>query len=142
MHFSYVVVLRAIKKAAGYLEDYDVHSRSKIDDEAAKILLKRLLDSAILRSCSSVFSAFDESLMFQDQGTNIQQSFKGIFHNVSSILDCVQCQQCKLHGKMAMLGYGTALKILFLPEKAIAGSLSRNEIVALLNTIAKMSESV
>ena len=65
-----------------------------------------------------------------------------MFHNVSSILNCVQCQQCKLHGKMAMLGYGTALKILFLPEERLGMTLSRNEIVAFLNTIAKMSESV
>ena len=35
------------------------------------------------------------------------------FTTFLSILDCVQCQQCKLHGKMAMLGYSTALKILF-----------------------------
>ena len=82
--------------------------------------------------------------MFKEQETaiSLQENFKGVFHNVSSILDCVQCQQCKLHGKMAMLGYGTALKILFLPENIIGMSLSRNEIVAFLNTIAKMSESV
>eukprot|EP00980_Cylindrotheca_fusiformis_P015073 scaffold4157_cov136-Cylindrotheca_fusiformis.AAC.23 len=140
MHFSYVVMLRAIKKASSYLYEYDVQSRNIIDDEASKILLRRLLDTAILRSCSSVFSAFDESLMFQDQGVNIQQNFKGIFHNVSSILDCVQCQQCKLHGKMAMMGYGAALKILFVPQELL--SLERNEVVALINTAARLSESL
>ncbi|CAJ1958810.1 unnamed protein product [Cylindrotheca closterium] len=140
MHFSYVVMLRAIKKASSYLYDYDVQSRNIVDDEAAKILLKRLMDTAILRSCSSVFSAFDESLMFQQQGINLQQNFKGIFHNVSSILDCVQCQQCKLHGKMAMMGYGTALKILFMPTELV--KMERNEVVALINTAARLSESL
>ena len=129
------------------------------------------MESSILRSCSDVFAAFDESLMFQrnnkhgnDNEVNsvaadwdtmlndsdslasdisLEQNFKGVFHNISSILDCVQCQQCKLHGKMAMLGYGTALKILFLPrEELIASSLSRNEIVAFINTIAKFSEAM
>lgn len=140
MHFSYVVLLRAIKKASTYLYDYDIQSRNIVEDETSKILLKRLLDTTILRSCSNVFSAFDESLMFQDQGINIQQNFKGIFHNVSSILDCVQCQQCKLHGKMAMLGYGTALKILFMPPEIL--SLERNEVVGLINTAARLSESL
>lgn len=140
MHFSYVVMLRAIKKASNYLYDYDVQSRNIVDDDASKILMKRLLDTSILRSCSSVFSAFDESLMFQDQGINIQQNFKGIFHNVSSILDCVQCQQCKLHGKMAMMGYGAALKILFVPQDLL--TLERNEVVALINTAARLSESL
>merc|ERR1712244_161719 len=74
---------------------------------------------------------------------SLQKNFKGVFHNISSILDCVQCQQCKLYGKMAMLGYGTALKILFLPrEELIPSSISRNEIVALVNTISQMSESI
>merc|ERR1719276_442204 len=87
---------------------------------------------------------FREKVSHVDEGQlSLQENFKGVFHNVSSILDCVQCQQCKLHGKMAMLGYGTALKILFLPrEELIASSLSRNEIVAFINTIAKFSEAM
>jgi hypothetical protein len=43
---------------------------------------------------------------------------------------------------MAMLGYGTALKILFLNENRLATSLERNEIVAFINTIGKFSESM
>lgn len=145
LHFSYVVLLRALKKASPFLYNFEIKTGDILDDEMATILLRRLLDSTILRSCHDVFTAFDENLMFKEQETaiSLQENFKGVFHNVSSILDCVQCQQCKLHGKMAMLGYGTALKILFLPETRIGSqSLSRNEIVAFLNTIAKMSESV
>ncbi len=143
LHFSYVVLLRALRKASPALQDYDIRTGNIVEDETATVLLKRLLDSAILRSCQSVFSAFDESVMFQETNAeSLRRNFKGVFHNVSSILDCVQCQQCKLHGKMAMLGYGTALKILFLPNHRLASSLERNEIVAFINTIAKFSESM
>jgi len=144
LHFSYVVLLRALKKASPVLYNYEIKTGDILDDEMATILMRRLLDSMILKSCQNVFTAFDENLMFKEQvnAVTLQENFKGVFHNVSSILDCVQCQQCKLHGKMAMLGYGTALKILFLPEDMLATSLSRNEIVAFFNTIAKMSESV
>lgn len=144
LHFSYVVLLRALKKASPFLYNFEIKTGDILDDEMATILLRRLLDSTILRSCHDVFTAFDESLMFKERETaiSLQESFKGVFHNVSSILDCVQCQQCKLHGKMAMLGYGTALKILFVPDNVIGMSLSRNEIVALINTIGKLSESV
>lgn len=176
LHFSYVVLLRALKKAQPILSQYEIRTGNIVDDETAMVLLKRLLDSSILKSCTDVFTAFDESLMFQstaslltnikDDESNIleerelkfpttattihqkevvtlQQNFKGVFHNISSILDCVQCQQCKLHGKMAMLGYGTALKILFMTnEEVIASSLTRNEIVALINTVAKFSEAM
>ena len=161
LHFTYVVLLRALKKSYPILSKFEIQTGNIVDDETAIILLRRLLDSSILKSCSGVFSAFDESMMFrpqeqenesfeskfptqQNEGVVIlQQNFKGVFHNISSILDCVQCQQCKLHGKMAMLGYGTALKILFMTnEELIASSLSRNEIVAFINTIAKMSEAL
>jgi len=141
MHFSYVVMLRAIKKASAYLYEYDIHSGNSMEDQSSQVLLKRLLDTSILRSCSSVFSAFDESIMFQqDNDFSLQHNFKGVFHNISSILDCVQCQQCKLHGKMSMLGYGTALKILFVKPDSIA--LEPNEVVALINTAARLSESM
>ncbi|EJK77498.1 hypothetical protein THAOC_00669 [Thalassiosira oceanica] len=141
LHFSYVVLLRALKKASPFLYNFQISTGDTLDDTTASLLLRRLLDTSILRSCQDVFSAFDESLMFKDQDSvMLQENFKGVFHNVSSILDCVQCQQCKLHGKMAMLGYGAALKILFTREDLIA--LSRNELVAFLNTIGKLSESV
>lgn len=142
MHFSYVVLLRAIRKASAYLYNYDIQSGNSLEDEASTVLLKRLLDTTILRSCSSVFSAFDESLMFQqaDGDFSLQENFKGVFHNISSILDCVQCQQCKLHGKMGMLGYGAALKILFVKPELV--DLERNEVVALINTAARLSESM
>jgi len=149
LHFSYVVLLRALAKASSFLHHYEIRTGDVVEDETATVLLRRLLDSSILQSCSSVFSAFDESLMFAptslDAATDfsLQHSFKDVFFNVSSILDCVQCQQCKLHGKMAMLGYGTALKILFSPSAAISSTtLTRNEIVAFLNTLAKFSESI
>ena len=140
LHFGYVVLLRAIRKATSYLTDYDIQSGNTMDDEASKVLLKRLLDTAILQSCSSIFSAFDESVMFQDEDIGLQQNFKGVFHNISSILDCVQCQQCKLHGKMSMMGYGTALKILFVNPDHL--TLDRNEVVALINTAGRLSESL
>lgn len=144
LHFSYVVMLRALKKASPVLYNYDIRTGDVVQDEMASVLLKRLLDSSILQSCSAVFDAFDESLMFHESNKDVvslQQNFKGVFHNISSILDCVQCQQCKLHGKMAMLGYGAALKVLFM-KSPTALNLERNEVVALVNTIAKFSESI
>ena len=154
LYFSYVVLLRALRKSYSFLYHYTINTGDILADEKATILLRRLLDTHILRSCTSVFDAFDESLMFQESNVQVfrsldgkevvslKQNFKEVFHNISAILDCVQCQQCKLHGKMAMLGYGSALKILFLPPELInEQSITRNEIVAFINTIAKFSDA-
>lgn len=156
LHFSYVVLLRALQKASPLLRDYEIRTGDIVQDETASVLLRRLLDSAILTSCQSVFSGFDESKMWLNtttfpasanaQNVSIEkEAFKGIFHNISSILDCVQCQQCKLHGKLSMLGYGTALRILFTSSTTATSPtlrLGRNEIVALVQTLAKLSESI
>ena len=133
--------------------------------------MRRLLDTHILSSCAGVFGAFDESALFRavaeemkagrDPETSRQESvgtaaagggagapaslkaqFKGVWHNISDVMDCVSCQKCKLHGKLQLLGLGTALKVLLLPEHLHRGALSRSEVVALVNTAAKFSHAI
>ena len=68
MHFSYLVSLRALRKAASpFLYNYEIRMRKIIKDETVSVLMKRLLDSSISQSCEAVFSAFDESVMFQKE---------------------------------------------------------------------------
>ena len=93
-----------------------------------------------------VFSAFDESLLFKPNGTDsastavtLKKEFKLVFQNISRLLDCVSCQKCRLHGKMQLLGLGTSLQVLLLPEHLIASSLSKDELVSLFNTVGKLS---
>lgn len=79
-------------------------------------------------------------------------------------MDCVGCDKCRLWGKLQVSGLGTALKILFeLDEKAlewvamfraVPGAvlirspkinpdlLQRSEVVALFNTLHRISESL
>jgi len=146
LYFAYVVMLRALSRAAPALMSYPIHTGDVRDDRTASALLRRLLDSGILSSCSAVFDAFDENAMFdQDRKagtTTLRTNFKQVFQNITQVLDCVQCQQCKLHSKLTITGYGAALKILFLPQDDIRDSLTRNELVALVNTVAKMSASM
>jgi flavocytochrome c len=155
LHFSFVVMLRALKKASPHLYNYDFSTGDDVEDARTKFLVQRLLDSHVLQSCSSVFNAFDESLLFQKEiaisGTDsvnasslqtLKSNFKGVFHNISTVLDCVTCQKCKLHGKLNLLGLGTALKTLLLPDNLLAASLSRNEIVAFINTLVAFSDAI
>ncbi|XP_062014511.1 endoplasmic reticulum oxidoreductin-1-like [Rosa rugosa] len=61
-------------------------------------------------------------------------------------MDCVGCEKCWLWGKLQVLGLGTALKILF----SVDGKnnqdqplqLQRNEVIALVNLLNRLSESV
>ncbi len=98
----------------------------------------------------------------------LREQLRGAFRNVSRVLDCVGCDKCRLWGKIQFLGLGTAMKVLFadsdnvIADTAVAmrstGSvkgriaphsdsepafqLSQNEVVALVNTIHRLSISV
>ncbi len=147
LHFGFVVLLRAVRKAAPYLYNYPFVVGDSEEDKRTTKLVQRLLDSHIMKSCAHVFEAFDETLMFREGDepsvqSTLKSQFKGVFQNISAVMDCISCQKCKLHGKLQLLGLGTALKILLLPEQLISTSLSRSEIVALFQTLYKFSGSI
>lgn len=78
----------------------------------------------------------------------LKEEFKTHFRNVTRIMDCVGCDKCRLWGKIQTTGIATALKILFeLDEKALdpkmnSDLLQRSEVVALMNTLFRFSESL
>lgn len=70
-------------------------------------------------------------------------------------MDCVGCDKCRLWGKLQVTGLGTALKLLFSydapsPPPSLGTSstelddpkLSRGEVVAFINTLHRLSESL
>ena len=137
LHFAFVVLLRALRRASPFLSNYDYSFEGDLLSNASGVgsitsnqLVQRLLDSAILKSCASVFEAFDEGLLFREAQAppwwSLKKQFKGVFHNVSKVLDCVPCQKCRLHAKVTMLGYGTALKMLLLPPELFVTAFSRD----------------
>ncbi len=62
-------------------------------------------------------------------------------------MDCVSCEKCRVWGKLEILGLGTAIKILLTPEKEMREIplhhfLSRQEVVALINTLNQFAKSI
>lgn len=62
-------------------------------------------------------------------------------------MDCVSCEKCRVWGKLEILGLGTAIKILLTPEKEmhelpLHHFLSRQEVVALINTLNQFAKSI
>uniref|UniRef100_A0A0G4GP76 Cytochrome b5 heme-binding domain-containing protein n=1 Tax=Chromera velia CCMP2878 TaxID=1169474 RepID=A0A0G4GP76_9ALVE len=146
LHFAYVVLLRALRKLGPSLLETPLISGAD-DDDVTNALMRRLLETSVLRSCSQVFEAFDESLMFQSSSPTgrlsvLKKNFKAAFHTVSKLFNCVKCERCRLHGKVQLMGIGAALKILLLPDDLGLRSISKDELVALLGTAAKFSEAI
>lgn len=118
-------------------------------------LMEKVASSPILASTCNL--PFDLGRMWKgEQGPQLKQELQSHFQNITSIMDCVGCEKCKLWGKLQFLGVATALKILFasddcfaeggrpVPPKQMLESLKleRNEVIALVNLLTKLSHSV
>jgi len=110
LHFIYQIYLRAIKQIAPYIiQNYTIHSENIVED---------LKTSQILQELSKKFEdyefkPFDTELgtFFYPQNPKVQ-SYQKYIHNISRLMNCVECEKCRLFGKMQTYGIGTALKIL------------------------------
>ncbi|KAI5954631.1 ERO1 [Candida jiufengensis] len=83
---------------------------------------------------------FNTSTLFE-QNPSLKNDFRARFKNISAIMDCVGCDRCRMWGKIQTIGYGTALKILFEDDYEIL-KFRRIEIVALVNTLDRLSKSI
>ncbi|KAL9236515.1 hypothetical protein vseg_011175 [Gypsophila vaccaria] len=145
LYFTYLFVLRAVTKASDYLERAEYDTGNHEDDLKTQSLLKQLLYDPKLRAACPL--PFDEAKLWQGQsGPELKQQIQKQFRNISALMDCVGCEKCRLWGKLQVLGLGTALKTLFSVEghnNAIQPlQLQRNEVIALLNLLNRLSESV
>ncbi|CBX95343.1 similar to endoplasmic oxidoreductin-1 [Plenodomus lingam JN3] len=141
IYFNYALVMRAVGKIKQHISDYSFCSEDPEQDERTK--------KSVLRLASALPSGpeiFDETVMFQDpDAISLKEDFRNRFRNVSRIMDCVGCDKCRLWGKLQTNGYGTALKVLFEFDEHDSSKdppLRRTELVALINTMDRLSHSL
>lgn len=141
IYFNYALVMRAVGKIKQHIQDYSFCSEDPEQDLRTK--------NSVLRLASALPSGpeiFDETVMFQDPDTVVlKEDFRNRFRNVSRIMDCVGCDKCRLWGKLQTNGYGTALKVLFEFDASDSSKdppLRRTELVALINTMDRLSHSL
>ncbi|OBZ68243.1 Endoplasmic reticulum oxidoreductin-1 [Grifola frondosa] len=144
IYFDTVLLLRAVARLGPYLSAYDYCGTGTHEDDTATLArLTKVIDIA------QAVGKFDETVLFRGENANIlKEEFKEHFRNVTRIMDCVGCDKCRLWGKVQTTGVATALKILFeLDENALdprqnANLLQRSEVVALMNTLHRFTESL
>jgi ERO1-like protein beta len=141
LYFNYALVLRAVAKIRKHLEHYTFCSGDPPQDFETKEKVLALADKIRARP-----KIFDESIMFQDPSVvELKEDFRNRFRNVSRLMDCVGCDKCRLWGKVQTAGYGAAMKILFEFDETKNGEnplLRRTELVALVNTLDRISHSL
>lgn len=150
LYFIYLLELRALAKAAPYLQREEYYTGNEDVDEYTRFAINDILE--VVKSFSE---HFNETVMFSGgvKARILKEEFRQHFRNISRIMDCVGCDKCKLWGKLQIQGLGTALKILFSGkfDKWVSPAynfskkqffLERSEIVALFNAFGRLSESI
>ncbi|OSD06861.1 endoplasmic oxidoreductin [Trametes coccinea BRFM310] len=144
IYFDAVLLLRAVARLGPYLTAYDYCASGTHEDDAQTLArLTHVVDIA------RAVGRFDETALFRGANAEtLKEEFKEHFRNVTRIMDCVGCDKCRLWGKVQTTGIATALKVLFeLDEKALdpkanTNLLQRSEVVALINTLHRLVESL
>ena len=148
LYFAYLFVLRAVTKAGPYMEHLDIDTGFPGEDAVTRELLVSLLHDPKLASACPL--PFDETKVFVGEGGERRRAqMQSQFREITRVLDCVGCEKCKLWGKLQVLGMATALKINFHALRDVRTDadreplvLERNEVVALLNFLARLSSSL
>eukprot|EP00842_Homolaphlyctis_polyrhiza_P006517 jgi/Hompol1/6867/HPOL_004181-RA len=151
LYFVWAVMMRAASKLTPFLRNHPFCEGTG-DERLAKMHVEHIAE--IVASCPSTF---DEKTMFaQAPYRELKDEFKQRFRNISLIMDCVGCEKCRLWGKLQVTGLGTALKVLFSYDDnesdgyqndgGVAGPidyrLTRSELVAFMNALHRLSESL
>ncbi|KAL3508888.1 hypothetical protein ACH5RR_028289, partial [Cinchona calisaya] len=145
LYFTFLFVLRAVTKATTYLEQAEYDTGNHDEDLKTQSLISQLLYNPKLQAACPL--PFDEANLWQGQsGPELKLQIQKQFRNISALMDCVGCEKCRLWGKLQVLGLGTALKILFSVDGHSDSNqplqLQRNEVIALVNLLNRLSESV
>lgn len=160
LYFMYTVVLTALHKWGDYLTRYDYCSGNTTEDKLITDGIRNLIGTV-----RSYPKPFDETVLFKDVNSEqyfdsmrpgrvglkmelatskLLDEFKLKFRNISAIMDCVSCEKCRLWGKVQTQGLGTAMKMLFSFSESDKNvyKLNRAELLTLLNTFHRLSESL
>ena len=143
LYFAYMLFLSAVSKAKEkLLEDCE---SGKIDKDASDEL-KAFLSLPLLQDPSVAVASkklHEHAVKDADSVNNLWEA-RMRTRELLRVMNCVQCNKCRLHGKIAMMGFSTALQILLgrAGEGTDPNRIHRVELAALMSTLYKFSLAV
>ena len=146
IYFTFLVELHALSQAESVLKQAVFYTGNSSHD-----IVTRERVSSLLSMVKQTGLSFDQKRLFFAE-FELVSSIRDTFANITRIIDCVSCQRCRLWGNLQTRAIATSLKILFSSHLNNTGqpqyngsllkSLSRGEIVALVNGVAQLSKSI
>ena len=143
LYFAYMLLLSAVAKSRDRLVQDS--ATGKIDPDAAAAL-RPVLSSPLLDN-PAVAVAYRK---LHDHAVKDSDSVEALWEarmrsrELLRIMNCVQCNKCRLHGKIGVMGLSTALQILVgrTGEGGDPTRVHRVELAALMTTLHKFATAV
>ena len=140
MYTLYSFLLRAVMKASKvYLNPkavYPVDGKGT-DDTKLREDLSLLFEEKLL--CSKTF---DETKMLESkEGLEIIPQMKRMMRNITTLMDCLTCEKCRVWGKVQTMGLRTAFRVIMTPDSEPL-QLDRAEMVTLMNFLRQVALSI
>lgn len=143
LYFCYMLLLSAASKARVRLQQDCDSGKIEADaaDELRAVLSSKLLDDPAVAMASK---------KLQDHATKDLNSMDALWEarmrarELIRIMNCVQCNKCRLHGKISIMGLSTAFQLL-VGDTGKGGDITRVhrvELAALMTTLYKFSRAV
>eukprot|EP01056_Protomagalhaensia_sp_Gyna25_P005614 Protomagalhaensia_sp_Gyna_25__5613@NODE_77_length_5535_cov_111_251092_g58_i0_p2_GENE_NODE_77_length_5535_cov_111_251092_g58_i0NODE_77_length_5535_cov_111_251092_g58_i0_p2_ORF_typecomplete_len541_score73_52ERO1/PF04137_15/1_3e82DUF2569/PF10754_9/1_2e03DUF2569/PF10754_9/0_95ShK/PF01549_24/0_57ShK/PF01549_24/4_2e03_NODE_77_length_5535_cov_111_251092_g58_i019233545 len=134
LYLDFSLLLRTLAKVSGVVENCPCYTGTDAEDSVTKDKLRTLLRT-VNKSPSAESRRVQNGLFRRKQALAIQQ-----FTNISRIFDCIECEKCRLHGKVKLAALQVAIKAA--AEGSPIRSLERNEITALVNALGYFGDAV
>lgn len=132
LYFTFSILLKTVCHVVPILQECTCETGDDMGDLSTRADLFHLLNQTFY-SCQPKY--IDQPLFYR-KSTEVLRTFSNIY----KILNCVECEKCKLHGKLKMTALQLALKASAYDVKIT--SLERNEVTALINALAYFADSI
>lgn len=143
LYVLYQFVLRALTKAKTvFLSHLDALNsgtggQATVEDKHLHAEIQKLFNSHLL--CSPTFN--EAEFLDSKKAHQLVPQMKRMMHNITTLMNCVTCEKCRVWGKVQTMGLASALKIVMRPSNEQL-TLSRGEKVSLLNLARQLAISV
>jgi len=141
LYFTYMLLLSAVGSMRGrLLQDCDA---GEFDAETVSFLKSAMSNSIFENPTTGVAAQKLSNHAMQSPGDLWEARMRS--RDLLRILNCVQCNKCRLHGKIAMMGLSTALQVLVGgPNGQLQdpSKIRRVELGALVTTLYKASRAI
>lgn len=144
LYFTFMLLLTAISEAKSRLIEECGYEKSCISDELLPVLDSPLLEDPTVGVASRKLQEHAIKDASGDSSGGGLWEARMRMRDLERIMNCVQCNKCRLHGKISMMGLSTAFQVI-VGRSGRGGNperVHRVELASLMATLYKCSSAI